>query len=131
MTAALNGQRVTEIHADLTAGAESGTISACCTASKAQRSVIAFLRNVPDLQDFDGLAADPVGQEVIAMEHQFAGAFDLATPPDEGMPGQMFRSLLESRGQRLRRVRAVLFDAFQNPLQISQGTTRPPKPHKA
>ena len=57
----------------------------------------ALLRNLPDLQDFDGLAADPVGEQIIAVQHQFAGAFEVAAPPEEWMPGQMLGGVFKAR----------------------------------
>lgn len=45
----------------------------------------ALLRNMPDLQDLDGFAADPVGEQIITVQHQFTGAFEVAASSEEGM----------------------------------------------
>lgn len=74
----------------------------------------ALLRNMPDLQDFDGLAADTIGEQVVAMQHQFAGAFEVAAPSEEGMASQMLCGVFKARCQRACRLRIFLCDEIQN-----------------
>ena len=89
----------------------------------------ALLRNVPDLQDFDGLAADPISEQIITMQHQFAGAFEIAASSEEGMPGQMLGGVFKASRQRARRLRVVLSDEIQNLLQVGKCGARPFKVH--
>jgi hypothetical protein len=65
----------------------------------------ALLRDMPDLQDFNRFAADAVGQQVVAVQHQFAGAFKISAPADEGMRGEVLGGLPETRRQGARGLR--------------------------
>lgn len=100
-------------------------------ASHPTHSVIALLRDVPDLQDFDGFAADAIRQQGIAMQHQFTGAFEITAPADEGVLGQVFGGVPETRRQRARRLRVVFTDEIQYLLQVGERGTRPFKFHSA
>jgi len=87
------------------------------------------LRDVPDLQDFNGFAADPAGEQVFAVKHQLARVFEVTAPADEGMRGQVFGGVFEARRQRARRLRVVLADEIQNLLQVGKRGARPFKLH--
>lgn len=72
--------------------------------------MIPVLRNVPDLQDFDGFAAYAVSQKIIAMQHEFACCVDFTGPSDEGVLSQVFGGLFESRGKYTGSIGIVLLD---------------------
>ena len=91
----------------------------------------ALLRDMPDLQNFNSFAANTVGEQVVAMQHQFAGAFEVATSSEERMAGQMLGGVFKARRQRARRLRVVLCDEIQSLLQVGKCGARPFKPHKA
>jgi hypothetical protein len=76
--------------------------------------VIALLHHVPDLQDFNGHIADPVSQQIIAVDHQFSCAFKITAPPDERVADQMLGGLPETRRQIARCVGIVLPDKIND-----------------
>ncbi|ODU40657.1 MAG: hypothetical protein ABS92_12085 [Thiobacillus sp. SCN 63-374] len=65
------------------------------------------------------------------MQHQFARAFELTAPADEGMRGEMCGRLPEPGRERVRRLRVVPCDVFENGLQVGQRAARPLKLHDA
>ena len=89
----------------------------------------ALLRDMPDLQDFNGVAADAISQQIVAVQHEFAGAFEIAPPTDEGMRGEMFSGLPETCRQSACGIRIVLRDEIQNLLQVGERGARPFKFH--
>lgn len=78
-----------------------------------RNSVIAVLRDVPDLQDFDNLAAYAVSQRIVAVQHQLSRAFKIAAPSNERMAGQVLGGLPEARGQGLGRLGVILRNVIQ------------------
>lgn len=94
-----------------------------------QNSMKALLRDVPDLQNLYGFAAHAIRQQVVAVQHQFAGAFEVAAPTDEGVLGEVFGGLPKPRRQGARGVRVILRNEIQNLPQVGERGARPFKFH--
>jgi hypothetical protein len=75
---------------------------------------------MPNLEDFNGVPANPIGNEVVLMDHKLADVGKFARPAREWILGEALSPLPDRLEQRARGPGVVVCDVGSDAIKIAE-----------